>query len=509
MKQWRKIIIFASTLVVLIAVLIVGTKLDKSGNTESDVTPTPGPDPVVDLDEKDIAGIRIENTSGILELKATLTQTVSSASGTSGLIGSSASASETVAETVEWSLVEPAGIKYSASELKSKAGDFLDISATAEVSANAEDVSEYGLDKPSAKVIITKKSGDTITVLYGNKTVGDSGYYVMLDGTARVCTVGSVYGDAAMISVLDILDTSIFNGIVLADLTELGFERAKDSLNITSVSNLDADTENGTPATWRITSPIKVDASSDGYPSFLNEILAFSPSSFVKLHPDNLGEYGLDKPDYKVILKTASKEVRLVIGGDAGSGSKYGYTDYIDAVFVLNASLFSYIDKPVTELIDSFVTMTSIWDVSRIDIRIDSENIVCGVEDTQDSADESNFTVNGKDANVVNSSDDSYFRNFYQSLISVFIKGIDPEAKPAYGEDVLIKFTMKEDKSVVTFAYARRDDATYYVFKNGVYCGYYVNKDDFYSEKSGDEGILPSYRILLKAIENQKDGVYE
>ncbi len=69
------------------------------------------------------------------------------------------------------------------------------------------------------------------------------------------------------------------------------------------------------------------------------------------------------------------------------------------------------------------------------------------------------------------------------------------------------KMTVTSKNSLVGFV--RRDASTYYVFKNGVYQGYYVNKSSFYSETEGDEGILPAYRILKNAMDNQVDGVYE
>ncbi|MHB8962111.1 MAG: DUF4340 domain-containing protein [Saccharofermentanales bacterium] len=503
MKQWRKVIIFASTLVVLIILLIVGSKLNQTTDVNSDVTPTPGPDPVVDIAEEDVSGIRIENSNGILELKAT---TVTGSSSVSSSLGAS---SASVTETIEWSLISPADIPYSASTLKSNAAYFILVSANTEVARTTEKISEYGLDKPSAKVAIRMKSGETVTILYGNKTVGDSAYYVMVEGTARICTASLSSGNAAMLSVLDVMDSKIFGNLVSADLISLDFLRSKDDLALTAVSNLDADAEAGTEATWQITAPIEVDASLDGYTNFLKEILAIAPQEYVKLNPDDLSEYGLDKPDYSIKLKTSDSEINLLIGGDAGSGSKYGYTDHIDAVFLISGTSFAYIDKPATELMDPFIHMVSIWELSKVDLGFGTEKVTCGIEDYQDKSEESNFTVNGKDANVVNSSDDSYFRSFYQSLISIYIKGIDTGADPVYSEDITIRYTLKEDGSTVGFAFVPRDEYSYYVFKDGEYRGFYVSKDDFYSEKSGNEGVIPSYRILVKAIDNQVDGVYQ
>jgi hypothetical protein len=503
MKQWRKIILFASTLVVLIALLVVGSLWNKPEENGPEATPTPGPDPIVDVDEADVSGIRIENDQGILELKATkVTESASSSGLPSGSTASSV-------ETIEWSLVQPGNVRYSAAEIKRKIAYFILVSASAEVATGTENLGEYGLDDPTATVTITLRSGEERKVLYGNPTVGGNSYYAMLEGSDRVCTVSKSAGEAAMIRVLDLLDSDIYGGLVTGDLIRLDFARAKDSLAMTAISNGDADPEAGTESTWKITAPVESAANIDGYSRFLTEVLAIKASEYVRNAPENLAEYGLDQPDYSITLQTDTRSVKLLIGGNAGGGARYGYTDYMDAVFVISTSSLTTIDKPITELMESFVQLVSIWELSAIDIRIEDETIVCGIEDYQDKSEESNFTVNGKDANVVNSSDDSYFRSFYQSLISIFIKGIDVEAKPEYQEDIRIRYTLKEDGKVISIAFTPRDEFTYYVFKEGQYMGYYVSTEDFYSETEGNEGLLPSYRILIEAMEKRVDGVYQ
>ena len=505
MKQWRKIIIFASTLVVLIALLVVGSLMKKPEGDGTEATPTPGPDPVVDVDESDVSGIRIENEKGILELKATR---VTASTSTSGLLsGGSSSSSST--ETIEWSLVRPENVRYSAAEVKRKAAFFVLVNALADIATGTDNLGEYGLDDPSSTVTLTLRSGEERKVLYGNPTVGGNSYYAMLEGSGRICTVSGSAGETAMMDVLELLDTDIYGGLTSMELTNLDFTRTKDALTLSAVSNGDADPEAGTENTWKFTAPVETAANLDGYSRFLTEVMAVRAAEYVKVAPEDLAEYGLDKPDYAITLRTASRTVKLLIGGNAGGGDRYGYTDYMNAVFIISASSLTTIDKPITELMDSFVHMVSIWELSAIDIRIGDETIVCGIEDYQDKSQESNFTVNGKDANVINSSEDSYFRSFYQSLISLFIKGIDVEAKPVYKEDILVKYTLKEDGKVVRIAFTPRDEYTYYVFKEGKYMGYYVSKDDFYSEAAGNEGLLPAYRILTEAMEKQVDGVYQ
>lgn len=493
MRQWKKIIIFASALVVLVALLVVSSLI--KGNTDAnseDTTPVPSIAPVLSVNETDISLITINNQSGILEFSPATTK------------------NESGTTTTEWLLTSPKGIKYSKSIIGGKIANYTNITANVLVSAKTDNLSEYGLDKPVATVIVKMKSGSENKVIYGNKAPDGSSYYAMLTGSDRILTVPSSFADDAMITVLDILDTNIFNSITIDNLDAFTFNRSKDNTSFTAKSNGDADATNKTPATWRILTPFAVEAGTEGFSPFLTELLAVSPASFLKIDPQSFVEYGLDKPDYDFTFTgTDGKKTRCILGGDAGGGALYGYTDYVDAIFKTAPGSLTLIDKPFIELINSFIYMPSIWDVKAVDISLDTTKIHCDIKDSQDKETASDFKVNGKDANVVSSEDDSYFRTFYQSVISIFIKGIDIGAKPVYKPSITIKYTMNDATKNIELGFVKRDEITFYVFKNGKYQGYYVNRDDFYSDKKDSEGILPAYNILMTAINNQVDGKYK
>jgi hypothetical protein len=493
MRQWRKIIIFASALIVLIALLVVSSLIKGNGDSSSkDVTPVPSIPPVLSVNETDISIITIKNNEGTLEFSPATTK------------------NESGTTTTEWLLTSPSGVKFSKSIIGSKVSNYTNITANVQVSAKTDNLAEYGLESPVATVIVKLKSGTENKVIYGNKAPDGSSYYAMLVGSSRILTVSSTYADDALITVLDILDTNIFNSITIDNLDAFSFQRAKDNAAFTAKSNGDADTTNKTPATWRILTPFAVEASTEGFSPFLTELLAVSPASFVKMSPESFTEYGLDKPDYDyTFTSTEGKKVRCILGGDAGGGALYGYTDYSDAVFKTASGSLTLIDKPFIELVNSFIYMPSIWDVKAVDISLDTTKIHCDIKDSQEKETASDFKVNGKDANVVSSDDDSYFRSFYQSLISIFIKGVDIDAKPVYKPSITIKYTMNDASKNIELGFVKRDEMTFFVFKNAKYQGYFVSRDDFYSDKKDDEGILPAYNILMNAIDNQVDGKYK
>lgn len=489
MKEWKKIIIFSAVLVVLVAVLIVASMLKKNNGSSADATPTPAIDPVVKIDETKVSSVTVTNSNG------TLVFTSSNKTDTSGN------------EKLVWHLDSPANARYSEETTTSTVGYYLNITAEA-VASTSGNLSEYGLDKPKATIVIKLKSGEKKTVLYGNESIGSSYQYVTLEGSGRICTTSVSNGEAALMKPLDFMDKNVLNSFTLEETLQFDYRRAKDNFTIKAVSNQDASADKQTEATWKMTAPLNISADTDGFPGMLKQILAITATSFVETAPKDLSKYGLDKPDYEITLKGKDKSVRCILGGNPGTDQMYGYSDSTDAVFIISTAEMTSIDMPFVEMVDPFIHMVSIWELSGIDIKIDGETIHCDVKDDQDDKTKSDFKVNGVDANVVNKTDDSYFRTFYQSLISIYIKGLDLTAAPAYSPAITIDYTATDSKLNMKIGFVKRDDTTYYVFKNGVYQKFYVSRNDFYSENRGDEGLLPAYRILQNAIKNQVNGVY-
>lgn len=491
MKQWKKIIIFSTILVLLIGTLIATSYFKNKNSSVPDVTPTPSIDPVISIVESNISKITVENSFGTLEFIPGIGKTDSGD------------------ETVVWALSSPKNILFSSSTIANYITSYAQITADSVVTTSTDNLSEYGLDKPVATVLINLKSGDKKKILYGNVTAGSYSQYVMVEGSGRICTTSTSNGEAALIKSLDLMDTAVLNGFTATEAKELQFNRKKDKVSFIAKSNNNASADGQTPATWTISSPITIEASSDGYTALLGQLVSITAQSFVELSPKDMAKYGLDTPSYDFTLIGESKKIHCILGGNAGNGLLYGYSDYIDAVFIVSTSALTSIDKPITEIINSFIYMASIWETTAIDIKIDDQTIHCDVKDDQEKASPSDFKVNGQDANVVDSGDDSYFRSFYQSLISVFIKGLDVTEKPSYQPSITISYTMTDITKNTSLGFVKRDDSTYYVFKNSVYQGFYVNKSDFYSETKGDEGILPALKILQNAMQNAVNGVYQ
>ncbi len=491
MKQWKKIIIFSILLVVMIGALIFASLYKDKDGGENNVTPTPAIDPVVSIAEKDIAQVTLENKFGTLVF-------------TPGAIKT-----ENSIETMDWSISSPQNPKYDKDVIGYKITLYTQIDADSVIASPSANLADYGLDKPVATLSIVLRSGEKKKILYGDTVANTSSLYVTVEGSGRICVANRSYSDAVMLRMMDFLDVKVMNGIELKDAMTLHFKRAKDRSDFTATSDKNGSEDGQNPASWSINTPIVTPASGDSFNTFLTQLVSIVATSYVELAPKDLAKYGLDVPSYDITLTTEAKKVHIILGNAAGSGLLYGYTEEMNAVFTISTVGLSSIDKPFLELASSFITVPqSIWEVKAINVKIDGLSIHCDVNDSKDGTTKSDFKVNGVDANVKTSSDKSYFRQFYQSVIGIRIDELDLDAKPEYEPVIMIDY-IKKDNSTIKLAFVKRDEITYYVFKDGVYLGFYVNKDSFYSEKKTYEGVLPAYRILEDAMKNQVNGVYQ
>lgn len=490
MKQWRKIIILGGVLILLIG-LLVATPHIRGTDEEESTSPLPDYEPIISLESDEISSITVKNESG--QLVITRETHISDEE-----------------EQEEWVLTSHPDLRYSKSTLRSKISYLRNIPVRDEITMDISDLDDYGLENPHAVVTLNLVSGEEIRVLYGDKTVTGNLRYAMLEGDERVCTISSLYFSAAELTVLEIYDRNILGDINSENIKKIEFSRRNDDYDFVAEVQRD-DEEDPDDAMmvslWHFIEPVQADASLDGFHQFKEEILNLSPMKFVEIGPEDFSEYRLDNPDYEFVLKSKDSTVNIKIGGDGGGTGHYAYTDYADAVFVIPR--LNFVDKPSRELLSPFVHMASIWEVDSIDIQIGSERIFCEIKDDQDKDEPSDFKVNGQDANVVNSRGNSYFRTFYQAVISVYIGGLDPDAQPAHDPFAKIEYSMKEGFEDMLLEFVKRDDTTYYVFKQGEYQGYYMNRSDFYSETPGRKGILPAYEVLKNAMDNQVDGVYD
>jgi hypothetical protein len=503
LKQYRSLIVFGAIIVVLLLVWIGSAVIPGLGKSEETTTTTTAAaiEPLFKTDMTAIQHLEVVNTSGSFKL---------------------------IPEEVKdkddkivqiWSVDGKEDYPFSSSTLESLAKVAGNVYASKEIATGVTDLAAYGLDKPSATLRVHLKDGAVHEIKFGNEI--PSGYYdyAMLDNSGRVCTVASSTGGRVRVTLMDLLDKAQVVGLDPNTLTSLIFERPKDDLKLVSSVKLIGEAGSGSEyLDFAIQEPVRRTGSSEGLTKLVSESTALSVVAFVELDPADLAQYGLDKPQYAFTLTTEDKTVNIKIGSKADSANYYAMSDQLPAVFTVAASTFTSVDMKVTEMMDRFVCLESIWEVSKIEADILGTTFVTEIEMTKDQrADDEGvvYTIDGENARIFSEKDKSLYSLFYQRLIGILIEGLDTAAQPVNTRDVRLVFHIKADDVNNVPAYtkivefARRDDYTYYVFTDGVYGGYYVDGEKaFTSNRKDNEGVLVAYKMIRYAMDHAVDGIF-
>lgn len=506
-KQWKPLILFGIILVALVLVWLGSILLPKLGiggeTGESTTETTASLPPVFEAAKETISQIDITNASGSFTL---LPEEVKDSEGKVSII---------------WTVKDKGDYPFSSSTIDSMAAVAFKIYTSKEIKAQADasELDSFGLAEPSATLKVTLKTGESHVIKFGKEI--PSGYYdyAMLDGSGRICAVATSTVDRVRQSLLDLLDKKLAVGIESTAVTRVTFERARDSLKIAADVSLVGEAGSGTEyLDFKITEPVKRAGTSEALTKLTTEASALAVVEFIELDPQDLAKYGLDKPQYAFELASAEKTVVLKIGSKADSDHYYAMSDQLPAVFTIATTSFSTIDMKVIEMLDRFVNLVSIWTVDSIEADIFGTKFVSTISMTKEQrADDEGvvFTLDGDDARIFSQNDKSLFSSFYQRMISVMIAGLDPQATPANQPEATLKFNIRADEENKVAAYTKvveftpRDAYTDYVFIDGVYTGFYVDRETaFTSTRPDNEGILVAYKMMKYAMEHAVDNVF-
>lgn len=502
-KQAKTLISLGVVLVLLITAWATSGLWLNNDPEETTTTTRPPVDPVFEADMESIARIEIRNES---DEYALLPEHVASDGETS----------------IVWSIEGMAEYPFSSRSLEDLAKAAAEVTANEEIAIDETNLAQFGLDDPSATITVVLESGDTHVVKFGSSLPSGSFDYAMLDDTGRVCSVAGRTTEKVKQAKLDLLDGDIVVDLKIADLTGFAFTRARDDLRIAADCELMGEEGSGNEfLNFSITEPITRDGSPENLNKLVQETLAIKVDKFVEIDPADLSKYGLDKPQYVFELQAGSETLQLSIGSDADSSSLYMISDNMPAVFTVKKSSFTTIDMRPIDMLDRFVSLIAIWDVSKIEGDIFGEQFVAEIEMAKDqnaTDEEVVFKLDGRDAKVFSEKKRSLFSTFYQRIIGILIAGLDTEADPVNTKDASLVFHLKANsetgqaarKQVVEFAKRDTDDYTYYVFIDGEYTGFYVDGyASFTSTRTDSEGLVVALEMLRYAIDNAVDGVFD
>lgn len=396
----------------------------------------------------------------------------------------------------EWILASPKDLKADPSKLSSIAINASSIIADKKVEDNATNLAQYGLDKP-VTVTIKHKDGKVKTLLFGSETPTKGGYYVKEKDSNAVYVVGSYTSEKLLVKRNEIRDLALFT---MKPEDIISFSMDRKGANVFKAKKTGE-------FNWSMTEPIQ-GALSGAIDPMLQAVTGTPASEYVEENSSDLAKYGLDKPVYSFDFATSTGSYTLQLGKEKTKGSEiYAKLGNSNDVFVLSEQAFTFLDKPLREIVEVFAYIVNIDQVNRIELTLDGKLTTCELEVYKDAEgksdnDKDKFKVNGKDASMKDENDKQPFRNFYQSLVGIGLDEIEIGAVPSGAPEISIKYYLKQAPGTVQVDFVSKDNYFYYVMKDGKYTGMLVKKAG--KKDFGIEGLRDSLKTLLEFVDKAK-----
>ena len=113
--------------------------------------------------------------------------------------------------------------------------------------------------------------------------------------------------------------------------------------------------------------PIKGSMNESSFLAMVDAVANTTVVEFIEDESGDLSAYGLDKPVYEVIFSTEKAgEMKLQFGLERKSDSSiYAKLDGVDEVYAIDLAPFTFLDKPLKEIVSIFAYIVNIDQVER------------------------------------------------------------------------------------------------------------------------------------------------
>ncbi|HOM98760.1 MAG TPA: DUF4340 domain-containing protein [Acidobacteriota bacterium] len=220
-----------------------------------------------------------------------------------------------------------------------------------------EDLEAYGLKNPPLEILI-KAGEEEKTILLGNKDFSGNNLYVQVAGAPEVFLTSSFLMTAADKKVDDwrSKDVLVFDR---GKVEEIELRRGEEVVRLVRKDE-----------TWRLVDPIEDPADQTKVSSLLGTLEFARVEEFVSESPDDLKEFGLDRPSVTVRLRLAGSDtwLQLDLGKEAGE-NYYARDPQRKPVFTVKKSVYDDLMQDLIAFRDKDVVNVNQNDVKSLEIR--------------------------------------------------------------------------------------------------------------------------------------------
>lgn len=355
-------------------------------------------------------------------------------------------------------------VGFEEAELQSGQADSIanqasNMSTTRIIDINGENLSDYGLDDPRARVQTTFTDGTQVTMLIGDDAPDSLGTYIKYEDKDTVYMTEVDAVNAFMFSVLDLLSTEITEAAQTeddAEIVTLTLSGSHYPDEITMIPN-DDDT---CAAYYKMTSPSEQFVNVTEGNNVKGGIRGLSAASVVSYHPSDsqLEELGLLEPYSRVVAEYPDATYRLSASQPDDSGNVYIYNEDKQIAYQIADTSVAWVSSSYEALKYEYVLKPVQSTLSSIEVTAGGESYTFELEQVTTTDDEGNEQTSTRITYADEQIAESKFSTFFDNLTSVQRSDF-AEGEQASGDAVLtIEYTYNTGKDADTVSYYSADN---------------------------------------------------
>lgn len=345
------------------------------------------------------------------------------------------------------------------------------IYANSVVAENADDLSQFGLDKPQLTLEIKFSTGSSYKLLVGDIVDSAAVAYTMLEGNKTVYQIAPSKYTVFMGKSIEFISHSILPALEVDDqgspvtpsIEKLSIERKDlDKPLIFTKTVMTGKSANYMPLSQvTMESPVYSEAKDDAVTKTVNSFFAISAKEIAAINPtdEDKTSLGFDDPTATVNMTyDETSKFTLTVGNAVdveGEKCHYLMSDKQPIIYTVADSALLFLQSNPKEFISSIALLVPVLDMKSTTIIIDSETYRLDVTQGDDKTDtkEISFTLNGKEV------DADLAKKYIQVLYATGIEDLNT-ATPSKTPDITIVYEYITGKTEKVEIYTNEDRST-------------------------------------------------
>ncbi len=484
MSKFKKLLIPAIVLVVLVGGLLIVTNLPDPEPEVTDNSPASDIIQIFDFVKDDVTEIEIENKQDAMVFQYVMAQVEEVVNNEDG------TQTTNLVDRKVWQAVQPADMRVNSSAIDSIAWNANTLKATRLIEENPADLAMYGLNNP-VKLTFKMKDGTNYILHIGNETVTGGAYYVKKENESKVYTVGTYEVSKFLQTKFQLMMKEFYDkAYTPQDVTAITYTRKGEKLFDSTLGD----------QKWWITSPIRTEARYENLYAIAGSLATVTINEYVEDNVTDLEKYGLANPSYIFDYTLDGRKYTLSLGTkNPTANAYYAIMNGSDTVVTIDDNSFTFLDKPIEELVTSFIHLQNIKEVSKLVVTFDGRTDITNMQVNQEDDELSVYNYNGTE--LTGKEDEDYvsaFKKYYQGAIGFYVNKLNLEATPVLqNPEVTVVFTLTTGEEIKVEMVPDEDDVYFYAFKNGQYTGMMVRKRQL------DDESYKGLRVTRKKLDDK------